>query len=64
MSCTHNWHKGMEAKRKGKNQAFKTCTACGVFEYITMDQYYKFEDIILEEKIKRIVKEILNELKP
>lgn len=57
--CDHNFQKGQDARQK--NKPFKTCSKCGLFEWITPQEFYNFEELKLEEKIRKIVKEILNE---
>lgn len=60
-NCEHQWNKGLDVAEN--NKAFKLCAKCNLFEYITMEEYYGFEDYILEEKVKRIVNKILDERK-
>lgn len=54
MNCTHNWNKGLDS---GNKSAFKICTKCTEYQEITMLEYYNFEELKLEEKIKKIVQE-------
>ena len=58
MTCTHKWNKGFDSNSRS---AFKICSKCSLYQEITMPEYYNFEEMLLEEKIRRIVKEELNE---
>lgn len=57
MECNHIWNKGLDPTQK--NKPFKSCLKCNHFEYITLQEYANFEDMLLEEKIRKIVKEVL-----